>query len=139
MSEPGTKVTSECTTTRTLDGVKVEETVIKWNCTRAISVDYRVGDVALYADIDLASFDAPLADEELRDLLATYSLRGFKLAESEPSALLTEMLETAAGRLCEDDAEGIELVAAMLDAVLDDDAKAARPAIDVVRAEIAAG
>ncbi len=48
------------------------------------------------------------------------------------------MLEAAAGRLSDDDAEGVELVASMLDAVLDDDAKDARPAIDIVRAELVA-
>ncbi len=83
------EVAGETTTTRTVAGVKVEQTMITWNDTRRISVDYRVGDVDLYADTrDLTSFAAPLDDEELRDLLATYSLRGFKLSVRDSSQLV---------------------------------------------------
>jgi hypothetical protein len=139
MPEPGTKVTGRHPTTRVLDGVQVTQTVISWNDTDDISVDYCAGDIDMYADPhDLTSFDAPLSDEELRDLLATYGVRGFKLTASDPNTVVVDMLDAAAGALGEHDTEGIALVAAMLDAVLDEDAKAARPAIDIVRAEIAA-
>ncbi len=138
MAEPGTKVTGETTTTRIIGGVEVEQTIIRWNATRRISVDYRVGDVQIYADPhDLTSFDDPLSDEELIELLSTYGLRGHRLTATTPQEVVDDMLDAAAGRLAATDTEGIELVAAMLDAVLDDDAKDARPAIDIVRAYLA--
>jgi hypothetical protein len=137
MRQPGTKITSRRPTTRTIDGVTVEETVLRWNATEGISVDYRAGDVEMFADpTDCTSFDEPLSDSGLRDLLATYGVRGFKLAVSDPSALVRDMLEVAVGRLSEHDTEEIALVAAMLDAVLEEEAKAARSALDIVRGEI---
>lgn len=137
MHEPGTKITGAHTVTRTIAGVPVEETVITWNGTRSMSVDYRVGAIEMHADtVALTSFDEPLSDEELLDLLGTYSVLGLRVSPSHPSDVVEEMLEAAVGRLSRHDTEGIELVAAMLNAVLDDDARAARPAIDIVRARV---
>lgn len=129
MRQPGTTITGEDTTTRTLGRVHVEQTIIQWNDTERVSVNYRVGDIDLYADPrDCTSFDEPISDEELTDLLATYGQHGYRLTTSNVQEAVEEMLEAAAGRLSEQDEEGIQLVAAMLDAILDDDAKAARPA-----------
>jgi hypothetical protein len=65
-------------------------------------------------------------------LLAIYGVHRFRLATTDPNAVLEEMLDVASGMLSEHDSEGIALVAAMLDAVLDEDAKVARPATEIV-------
>ncbi len=71
MDEPGTKIIGEETTTRTPGGVEIEQTIIRWNATARISVDYRVGNVDIYADPhQLISFDEPLTDSQLIELLA---------------------------------------------------------------------
>jgi hypothetical protein len=75
MAEPGTRIVGERSTVRHVAGIDVTETVIEWNATDRISVDYRADDVELWADpADCTSFDAPLDDEELRELLAEYAL-----------------------------------------------------------------
>jgi hypothetical protein len=74
MRAPGTRITSEETTTRTIGSVEVEETIIRWNDTDRISVDYAVGDVQMYDDpYELTSFDEPLDDACLADLLTSTS------------------------------------------------------------------
>ncbi len=73
MPEPGTKVTGEDTRAREIDGVKVTETTIHWNATDDISVDYHAHAVDMYADRDaLTSFDEPLGDAALRELMVDY-------------------------------------------------------------------
>jgi hypothetical protein len=74
MPEPGTKVTGEDTRVREIDGVKVTETTIHWNATDDISVDYHAHVVVdMYADRDaLTSFDEPLGDAALRELMVDY-------------------------------------------------------------------
>jgi hypothetical protein len=133
MSEPGTRIIGEETAIRQLECVRVEELTLTWNDTDRISVDYRAGGVDMPADpVDCTSFDEPLDDEELLELLAIYGVHGMKLVSTDPRAVLEEMLDVAAGMLSEHDREGIALVVAMLDAVLDEDAKAARPATEIV-------
>jgi hypothetical protein len=122
MDEPGTKITGEETTTRTLGGVEIEQTIIRWNATARISVDYHVGNVDIYADPhQLTSFDEPLTDSQLIELLATYGVRSGRLTVARLHALVHE---TLAG-LC-------RRSRIALDAVFDDDA-AASPATDQVR------
>ena len=73
---PGTRVVNETSITRQLDGIAVTERVLEWNETGRISVDYEAGDVPLWADPESqTSFDSPLDDNELRQLLADYRLR----------------------------------------------------------------
>jgi hypothetical protein len=121
MDEPGTKITGEETTTRTLGGVEIEQTIIRWNATAQISVDYRVGNVHIYADPhQLTSFDEPLTDSQLIELLAAYGVRSGRLTVARLHALV---YETLAG-LC-------RRRRIALDAVLDNDA--ASPATDQVR------
>jgi hypothetical protein len=75
MAEPGTKIVSEQENHREIDGILVIETIIHWNGTNDISVDYRVDDVELGEDRDAqTSFDQPLDDDELRELLVDYRL-----------------------------------------------------------------
>lgn len=79
----GTKVTGERRQQRTIDGHAVTETIITWNDTEQISVDYQAGDVELWADPDTCtSFDAPLPDEELRRLMVSYGV--LEPAASDP-------------------------------------------------------
>jgi len=76
-AESGTKVVNETFTKREIaNGVVITETIIEWNDTDGISVDYETADgISLYADrVSLTSFDEPLGDEDLRDLLAAYAV-----------------------------------------------------------------
>lgn len=135
MSEPGTTVVDSSVTTRQVDHVEVEELTLRWNDTDRISVDYRAAGVDMYGDpADCTSFDEPIDDEALRELLAQYGVLGYQLVSTDPSAVVEQMLEAAVGMLSRYDHEAIAVVEAMLDAVLDDDAKAARPAGNLVRA-----
>jgi hypothetical protein len=76
MSAPGTRIVAEEVTTRRVDGLDVEQKVIHWNETDGISVDYRAGDVDLWADSTACtSHDKVLTDAELRELLVDYGVR----------------------------------------------------------------
>jgi hypothetical protein len=74
-AEPGTKVVNETEAEREIDGIVITETIIEWNDTDGISADYvTAGGINLYADREsLTSFDEPLSDDELRDVLAEYT------------------------------------------------------------------
>jgi hypothetical protein len=75
-AEPGTKVVNETSTERVIDGLVITETVIEWNATNDISVDYETSaGVFLWEDREVCtSFDGPLSDEELRALLSEYAV-----------------------------------------------------------------
>lgn len=86
MYEPGTKVVAEDEKTREIEGVAVTETIIRWNETDAISVDYRVGEgeheVSLWEDdATCTAFDEPLSDAELRERLVQQGFLTAVLAE----------------------------------------------------------